>query len=59
MVICVAAGMGLDGTINRVAKEIALGAPEISDEFNLLNLELRADKARQNALNNLALRINI
>jgi tight adherence protein C len=54
MVVCVEAGMGLDEAINRVAKESKLQSPELSDEFALLALELRAGKQRQDALKNLA-----
>jgi tight adherence protein C len=59
LVVCVEAGMGLDGAIHRVAEESKLTNPIISDEFKLLNLELRAGKSRQDALRNLALRTNI
>jgi tight adherence protein C len=59
LVVCVEAGMGLDGAIHRVAEETKLTNPILSDEFKLLNLELRAGKSRQDALRNLALRTNI
>jgi tight adherence protein C len=59
LVVCVEAGMGLDGAIHRVAKETKLTHPVLSDELELLNLELRAGKSRQGALRNLALRTNI
>ena len=59
LVVCVEAGMGLDGAINRVAEETKLTSPILSDEFKLLNLELRAGKSRQDALRNLAMRTNI
>ena len=59
LVICVEAGMGLDEGINRVANEIKLTSPDLSDEFRFLNLELRAGKDRQDALSNLALRTDI
>jgi tight adherence protein C len=59
LVVCVEAGMGLDGAIHRVAEETKLTTPILSDEFKLLNLELRAGKSRQDALRNLALRTNI
>ena len=59
LVVCVEAGMGLDGAIHRVAEETALTHPILSDEFKLMNLELRAGKSRQDALRNLALRTNI
>jgi tight adherence protein C len=59
LVVCVEAGMGLDGAIHRVAEETKLTNPILSSEFKLLNLELRAGKSRQDALRNLALRTNI
>ena len=59
LVVCVEAGMGLDGAINRVANETKLTHPTLSDELNLMNLELRAGKSRRDALRNLALRTNI
>ena len=59
LVVCVEAGLGLDAAINRVAEEIKLSHKVISDEFKLLNLELRAGKSRRDALRNLALRIDL
>jgi tight adherence protein C len=59
LVICVEAGMGLDSAINKVAHELGLGSPELSEEFHLMNLELRAGKQRTDALKNLALRTNL
>ncbi len=59
LVICVEAGMGMDEAINRVSQEIKLTSAELSDEFKLLNLELRAGKDKQDALRNLALRTDI
>lgn len=59
MVVCVEAGMGLDATINRVGDEMALSNKVISDEFKLINLELRAGKRREDALRNLSLRTDL
>jgi tight adherence protein C len=59
LVICVEAGMGLDSAINKVAQELKMGSPELSDELQLMNLELRAGKQRTDALKNLALRTNL
>ena len=56
LVVCVEAGMGLDAALNRVGDELKLTHKDLSDEFKLLNLELRAGKSRQAALRNLALR---
>lgn len=59
LVVCVEAGMGLDGAFHRVATEIRLNSPEMSDELKLMNLEMRAGKSRQEALRNLALRSDL
>jgi tight adherence protein C len=59
LVVCVEAGMGLDAALSRVAEEMRWSSQELSDEIKLLNLELRAGKARQDALRNLALRVDI
>ncbi len=48
--------MGIDGAFNRVAQELKMSNPELSDEFKLLNLELRAGKSRKSALRNLSVR---
>jgi tight adherence protein C len=59
MVVCVEAGLGLDQAINRVADEIKLSHQELSEEFHLLGLELRAGVARTDALRNLSRRIDL
>ena len=59
LVVCVEAGMGLDSSINHVAKEIKLENKVLSDEFNLYILELQAGKSRQEALKNLAIRADL
>ena len=58
LVVCVEAGMGLDAAINRVGLELELSQPDLSEEFKLLNLELRAGKARAAALKSMGERIN-
>jgi len=59
MVVCVEAGLGLDQTTVQVAKELEHAHPEISSEFAMLNLELRAGKRRPEALRNLAERTGV
>lgn len=54
MVICSEAGLGLDQTIYRVSKELALSQPEIHDEFGLIILEQKAGMPRADALKNFA-----
>jgi tight adherence protein C len=59
LVVCAEAGMGLDAAMKRVGEEMMLSNKTISEEFNLLNLELRAGKSRKDALKNLALRADM
>lgn len=54
--LCIEAGMGWDSAISRVAGELSMVNPVLSEELKLMNLELRAGKARIDALRNLALR---
>jgi tight adherence protein C len=54
MVVSVEAGLGLDQAIQHVARELHLSHPEVSEEWGLVNLEMRAGKRRSEALRNLA-----
>ncbi len=47
MVICVAAGLGLDMTFKRVGDELRSLCKDLSDEFYLTNLEIRAGLPRE------------
>ncbi len=59
MVVCVEAGLGLDQALARVGLEIKSGHPQLGEEFNLLNLELRAGLSREQALRNLVSRTDL
>jgi tight adherence protein C len=59
MVVCVESGLGLDQAILQVAKELDHAHPQISEEFALVNLELKAGKRRAEALRNLAERTSV
>jgi tight adherence protein C len=59
MVVSVEAGLGLDQALQRVGAELAFAYPDLSDELKLVNLELRAGKARPEALRNLADRTGV
>jgi tight adherence protein C len=59
LVVSVEAGLGLDQAISRVGNELAFAYPELADELRLINLELRAGKARSEALRNLADRTGV
>ena len=54
MVVSVEAGLGLDQAILRVGDELSFAHPDLSYELRLVNIELRAGKARTEALRNLA-----
>lgn len=54
MVVCVESGLGLDQAMIQVSKELEHAHPDISEEFGLVNLELKAGKRRVDALRNLA-----
>lgn len=58
MVVCVEAGLGLDMTFKRVGEEIRMTCKDLSEEFNLTTLEIRAGKSREEAFKNMALRTN-
>lgn len=59
MVVCVEAGLGLDQTLGRVGEEINRAHPGLSDELNILSLELRTGVSRQDALRNFAQRTDL
>ena len=59
LVICVEGGLGLDQSIARVAEELEYTHPELSDEFHLINLEMRVGRSRLEALQELADRTGV
>jgi tight adherence protein C len=59
LIVSVEAGLGLDQAIQRVAEELAFAHPDLTDELKLINLEIRAGKARAEALQNLAVRTGL
>jgi len=59
LVVCVEAGMGLDSAINRVAAEMEMANKPISEEFKMLNMELRAGRTRRDALKSLSARTDL
>jgi tight adherence protein C len=58
-VICVEAGLALDQALNRVGQDLHHAHPDLSDEFHLVNLEMRAGKPRAEALRNLVERTGV
>ena len=58
-VICVEAGLALDQALMRVGEDLHHAHPDLSDEFHLVNLEMRAGKPRVEALRNLVDRTGV
>ena len=56
LVVGVEAGLGLDQALKTVATELYDAHPDISDEFKIVNLEMRAGTSRAEALRNLSRR---
>lgn len=54
LVISVEAGLGVNQAMVRVSEELKVVHPDISEEFELLNLEIRVGREREAALRNLA-----
>ena len=59
LVVCVESGLGLDQAIVQVAKELEHAHPEVTEEFTMVSLELKAGKRRVEALRNLAERTSV
>jgi tight adherence protein C len=59
LIVTVEAGLGLDQAIQRVSEELAFAHKDLTDELRLINLEIRAGKARSEALQNLAVRTGL
>ncbi|HEX8423896.1 MAG TPA: type II secretion system F family protein [Pyrinomonadaceae bacterium] len=59
MVVSIEAGLGLNAAIVKVGEELREVHPDISDEFDLTNLEIRVGRDRDEALRNLAERTGV
>ncbi len=59
LLVCVEAGLSLDGALYRVGTEIGRPHPVLGEHLRLISLELRAGKSRDNALRNFADRVGI
>jgi tight adherence protein C len=59
MVVCVDAGLGLDQAVMRVAEELKLAHPELSQDLHIMNLETRVGRSRAEALRGLSLRTGV
>src|SRR5262249_34669504 len=59
LVICVESGLGLDQALMKVAQEIRITHPELAEELQLVNLEMRIGKTRLDALRELGRRTGL
>jgi len=59
MVISMEAGLGLNAAMLRVCEELMEVHPDISKEFEIVNLEIRVGRERSEALRNLAERTGV
>ncbi|MDR3719063.1 MAG: type II secretion system F family protein [Bryobacteraceae bacterium] len=54
LVVCVEAGQGIDQAMRVVSRELEFSHRELSEELSLVSLEMRAGKARSDALSHMA-----
>ena len=59
LVICVEAGLGLDQALLKVSQDMKISHPELSEELQFVNLEMRIGKSRIEALRELARRTGL
>jgi tight adherence protein C len=59
LVICVEAGLALDQALLRVSQELRIAHPELCDELEIANGEMRIGKTRLDALRDLAARTGV
>jgi tight adherence protein C len=59
MVVTVEAGLGLNAALNRVGEEIKDLHPDLHYEIDIVNLEIRVGRSREEALRNLAERTGV
>jgi len=59
LVICVEAGLGLNQALVRVSEEVETMSPVLSEELQIVNLEMRAGTPREDALRNLGERTDL
>ena len=59
LVICVEAGLGLDQALLKVSQDMKIAHPELSEELQFVNLEMRIGKTRIEALRELSRRTGL
>lgn len=59
MLVCVEAGQSLDQSIIRVSGELKAGFPDLADEYEIVAHEMKAGKAKENVLRDMAERCGV
>ncbi|MGH9841303.1 MAG: type II secretion system F family protein [Blastocatellia bacterium] len=59
LVVSVEAGLGVNQAMQRVSQELKYAHPDISEEFDLVNTEIRVGRDREEAMRNLAERTGV
>lgn len=59
MTVCMEAGLSLEASLLRVAQEMSESQPTLAEELQLVVLEMRAGRGREEALRNLARRTGV
>ena len=59
LVVCVEAGLGIGAALQRVASEMQVASPALSEELTLVHQEMQTGVSRTDALRNLATRTGV
>jgi tight adherence protein C len=59
LVVAIEAGLGLNAALNRIGEELKKLHPDMNYELELVNLEIRVGRSREEALRNLAERTGV
>ena len=59
LVVCAEAGLGIGAALQRVAGEMRVACPVLSEELSLVNQEMQTGISRTDALRNLAVRTGV
>ena len=59
LVVAIEAGLGLNAALNRIGQELKNLHPDMHQELELVNLEIRVGRSREEALRNLAERTGV
>jgi len=59
MIVCLEAGLALDGALLKCSEELHVAHPDLAEELRLINVETRAGKPRLEAFKNFALRTKV